>query len=86
MKKQVALKFTDYAVQGTACLKLWGGGEGTIEMRKYHAKDKRGAIAGINDNGFGVEKLTGAIVEMIPNYEGWLDWDNTISFDWKARS
>jgi hypothetical protein len=70
--KNVSLQFRGYIIRGEATLKLWGGGDGVIEMKEYfipedklsHTRIKRS----LNDNGFGCEAITQAVVDIYRVY------------------
>lgn len=72
MTKTVTLKKVGYYVSGTADLTMWGGGNASIDMKpfKTKTKSKKELLAGINDNGFGVESINGAICDVYELFEG----------------
>lgn len=69
-KDTITLEFTGYEVSGTAFLSLWGGGKSTIQMKPYSVKtlDGKEIWEGVNDNGFGVEKIEGAVCHISKIY------------------
>lgn len=71
MKKTVTLKMIGYWITGIADLTMWGGGNGCIEMKPFETKSrsKKALLAGINDNGFGVQSINGAICDIYELYE-----------------
>ena len=76
----LTLKLTGYTVKGTADLTPWGGGNACIEMAPFNVKrtDKRTLLSNINDNGFGVQAINGAICDIYKNYEGTLQYLKTV--------
>ena len=69
--ESITLNFTDYRITGVASVISWGGGQACIEMKPFHIKDiNKISVDDLNDNGFGVEKITGAYVYIEKNYEG----------------
>lgn len=64
IKKEIKSKLIGFAISGVATLSMWGGGTGTIEMRREFIPAKKfskDAILGcVNDNGFGVESIDSA--------------------------
>ena len=61
-----------YDVEGEATLSMWGGGEGTINMKKtrlpveHFSKDN--AIRCVNDHGFGCESIESARIEVTERF------------------
>ncbi len=84
MKKKVedtiVLKFTDYIIKGIADLTPWGGGIACIHMHPFHLSKitKKLLLENLNDSGFGVESINGAICEIYKNYEGTLIYQETM--------
>ena len=76
--KTIILKLTDYVITGTADLTMWDGGNGSIEMEKFHVTKLKDIKEMLNDNGFGVEKINGAVCNIYRNYEGTLKFSRTI--------
>lgn len=76
----ITLKHTGYVVRGMADLTLWGGGNACIVMKPFKLKkiSKKALLANINDNGFGVESINGAICDIWKDYEGHLLFHKTI--------
>lgn len=80
MVKPIELKFTDYMVKGVSDVAMWGGGKGCIIMNSFHLKEtsKKTLLKNINDGGFGVENINGAICDIYRNYEGTLRYYKTV--------
>lgn len=76
--KNITLELTDYVVKGFSDLTLWGGEQGFIEMKSFHVKKLKEIKDNINDNGFGVQKINGAICNIYRNYQGTLHFAHTI--------
>lgn len=72
MKDTLTLELTGYEVRGTVRVSLWGGGEGTLEMKPYILEKltEEDLIKGLNDNGFGVESINGAMCYVNKVYGG----------------
>ena len=68
--KSKTLKREGFYILGVSDLTLWGGGKGSIEMRPFTCKHLRELKEKINDNGFGVEKINGAICDIYRLWEG----------------
>jgi hypothetical protein len=70
--KTITLKKTGYYIQGQADLSLWGGGNASIEMTPFKVKDikEKTLLENINDAGFGVEEINGAICCIYEDFEG----------------
>jgi len=79
MEKQITLSFTDYKIKGVADVTPWGGGNACIEMDSFSAKSLKDEelLSKINDAGFGVESINGAICDIYENYEGTLKFLKT---------
>ena len=77
--KSITLHLTDYVIKGMADLKPWGGGNACIEMASFNVKHLKEIKENINDNGFGVEKINGAICDVYRNYEGTLKYSKTLT-------
>ena len=76
--KSITLNFTDYVIKGIADVKSWGGGNACIEMTPFHVKNLKDIKDNLNDNGFGVEKINGAICNVFRNYQGALIYSRTL--------
>src|ERR1035437_108233 len=77
MKKQIkVLKLTGYKVKGVSDLSMWGGGNASIEMKPFDVDKPTRAnlLNNINDNGFGVQSINGAICDVYKNFEGTLEF------------
>lgn len=72
--KTLILQRTGYVIKGVSDLKPWGGGNACIEMSAFKTKtiQVKEIMQGINDNGFGVEKINGAICDIYEDFEGTL--------------
>jgi|ERR1035437_1697558 hypothetical protein len=73
-QKTLVLKMTGYMVKGTSDLTQWGGGNASIQMSPFKVDkiDKKTLLKNINDAGFGVESINGAICDIYEDYEGTL--------------
>jgi hypothetical protein len=67
--KKVTLKLQGYRITGTADLTPWGGGNASIEMKPFTVKSIKQIPDLINDNGFGVEAINGAICHISRLYD-----------------
>ena len=74
MEKTISLAFTDYVVRGLADVTPWGGGNACIEMDSFRVKSIKEdeLLKNLNDGGFGVERINGAICDIYENYQGTL--------------
>ena len=77
--KSITLNFTDYVIKGIADVTPWGGGNACIEMRPFHVKSLKEIKENLNDNGFGVKNINGAIVDIYHNYEGTLKYSKSLT-------
>ena len=68
--KSKTLRREGFFVSGVADLNLWGGGKGSIEMRPFTCQHLREAREKINDAGFGVENINGAICAVYRLWQG----------------
>jgi len=77
----ITLEFTNYLVKGISDLTMWGGGNSCIVMEAFGLKvlSKKNLLENINDNGFGVESINGAICDVYKNYDGFLKFYKTIA-------
>lgn len=68
----VMLPFEGYVIEGEAMLNLWGGGQGTVDMKCWFIpKDKwcrATLLEGINDGGFGCQSIEWADVWIYKTY------------------
>lgn len=69
--KTITLKKVGYFITGTSDLTPWGGGNACISMRSFTTKKttKRELLKGINDNGFGVRSINGAVCDIWELFE-----------------
>lgn len=81
----VTLKQIGYKFSGTAILNLWGGDQGTIEMKPWIVKgdfDRQKMIEGINDSGFGCESYESAEIWVNKLFDnGYTEFDEIIEID-----
>lgn len=67
------IKQKGFYISGEALLNLWGGGQGTIEMKRYYLPfDKctpKNILRCVNDNGFGCESIESAIIDISIVYD-----------------
>lgn len=83
MKREITLKQVGYRITGTATLNLWGGGQGSIDIKPSILAEltTEGVIKSINDNGFGCESFAGANVDISVLYEGGVgEYMTTVEF------
>ncbi len=70
----ITLYHTGYIVEGESILSMWGGGEGTIDMKPcYIPKDKlskTSLLECVNDAMFGCKSILGATIHIYDDYEG----------------
>lgn len=84
--KELSLQFRGYMVKGEATLKLWGGDTGFIEMKPYFIPEDKLSHTlikqSINDNGFGCEAITQAVIDIYKVYgppsNSYEEFDRTI--------
>lgn len=71
--KSITLKKSGYIVKGVSDLTMWGGGNGCIVMEPFKLKKitKKNILNNLNDNGFGVQSINGAIVNIYENFNGY---------------
>jgi len=74
MAKTLKVKAIGFQVVGMTALALWGGGEGVIPMEPVRLAQESFPTQeqireAINDNGFGVECMEGAVVRVDTLYE-----------------
>ena len=74
MKKTITVQAIGFQIVGLTALALWGGGEGVIPMEPVKLAQEgfptqEQIREAINDNGFGVECMEGAIVRVDTLYE-----------------
>ncbi len=67
--KSKTLQFKGFSVTGMSDLNMWGGGIGCIEMKPFFVKHLKDIKENINDGGFGVESINGAICEIHKVYQ-----------------
>jgi len=77
--KSITLKREGFFVSGVSDLTLWGCGKGSIEMKPFTVSHLKYIKEKINDNGFGVEKINGAICDIFRLYQnGYKEYARTI--------
>lgn len=74
MKKQMTVNQIGFIIVGMSALNLWGGGSGTIPMEPVKLMQNTYPTTeqireAVNDNGFGVESILGAVVRVDTLYE-----------------
>jgi len=81
--KSKTLQFKGFRITGTSDLTLWGGGNASISMNSFfinHLKEMRDKI---NDGGFGVESINGAICNIYKVYQNghgeYVEYSKTIT-------
>ena len=84
MKKQVTLTLTGFTITGEATLEMWGGGQGTIQIRETFLEkelfSKDNILRCVNDNGFGCQGISKADIYVYRVYStGYREYDRTIS-------
>ena len=69
-KKTITLNLVGYEIRGVSDVTAWGGGNACIEMKPFmtDSLEKRDIYGKINDNGFGVESINGAICHVFEVY------------------
>jgi len=75
-QKTITLSLVGYEIRGVSDLTPWGGGNACIEMAPFMTEtpEKRDIYEKINDNGFGVESINGAICHIFEVYAD--EWGN----------
>ncbi len=80
--KKVTLNHVGYYISGLSDLTLWGGGNANIEMKPFTVKRLREIRTKINDNGFGVQNINGAICDVYDLYEhNYKEYNRTITIN-----
>lgn len=71
---------TGYIMRGVSDITLWGGEPASIEMDPVRVRslDEDSLKEHINDAGFGVQSINGAICDIYEDYEGTLKYKETI--------
>ena len=77
--KTLILEKCGYIIKGTADLNLWGGGKGSIKMTSFAVNSLKDIEKNLNDSGFGVEKINGAIVDVYDNFVECLKYRRTLT-------
>ena len=68
--KNLTLNLTGYTIKGIADVTLWGGDSACIKMTPFNVDSIKEIPEKLNDGGFGVEEINGAVVDVYRNYEG----------------
>lgn len=76
--KSITLELTDYVIKGIADITDWYSQGGCIEMKSFNIKSLKEIKDNLNDNGFGVQSINGAICDVYRNYEGTLKYARTL--------
>ena len=78
--KTITLKKIGYIVKGISDLTDWYGQNGCIEMKPFKTKgiSKRTLLKNLNDGGFGVQSINGAICDVYEDFEGTLRYIKTV--------
>ena len=81
--KKVVLSSTDYRIEGEVKVLDWYGQEGTLYMYPYNVDslDLEELKYGINDGGFGVQKILSATIDIYENYESWHVFKDTMEIE-----
>ena len=85
--KKIVLSFTDYRIEGEVRVLDWYGEEGTLYMYPYNVDslDLEEIKAGINDGGFGVQKILSANIDIYENYESWHVYKEAMEIDMEVE-
>jgi len=71
--------------EGEAEITLWGGTEGTIDMKPWQIEDEfdeAEMMKGINDGQFGCQSIDGAVVNVYRLYEnGYKEYEDDFEYD-----
>lgn len=81
--KKIELSFTNYKIDGEVKVIDWYDREGSLYMTPYYVDelDLEQIKEGINDGGFGVQKIKSAIVDIYENYEERLVYKESMEID-----
>jgi hypothetical protein len=63
------LQFKGFRITGISDLTLWGGGNASIQMKPFFVNHLKDIRENINDAGFGVESINGAICDVAKVYK-----------------
>ena len=78
--KDKTLQFIGYSVKGVSDVTPWGGGNACIVMDGFNVNHLREIKKYINDAGFGVEGINGAICDIYARYrDEYKEYIRTIS-------
>jgi len=79
--KTITLKQVGFYVCGISDVTLWMGGGACIEMEPFTVKEinRKEILWNVNDNGFGVQSVNGAVCDIYELYEhGHKEYTETI--------
>ena len=76
----LTLKKVGYVIKGISDLTSWGGGNACIEMNPFKVSNirEKTLLKNLNDNGFGVQSINGAICDIYEDFEGTLRYYKTM--------
>ena len=75
----ITLKQQGYLIKGVSDLTPWGGGNAAIQMTSFKVSTLKEIKDGINDGGFGVENINGAVCDVYRLYKGNGEYDSDYS-------
>lgn len=71
-KKEITLEMTGWVIKGTCAVSLWGGGDGSTNMRPSFIPigkmTKANLIGAVNDGGFGVQSIDEVLMDIYSSY------------------
>ena len=83
MPKEITLRQTGWYLKGTSRIHLWGGGYGNIKMDgrfiPLGQMTRDNFMRCINDGQYGCQDIDSAVVDVYVQYEGYREYDRTIS-------
>jgi len=77
--KTLTLNKQGYIIKGIADLTCWGGGNGCIKMKSFRVKSLKEIKNNLNDNGFGVQSINGAICDIYDDFGKIIQYRRTIT-------
>jgi hypothetical protein len=69
MVKELVCRFEHYEVSGYALILDWSGNIGFIEMKRFCVKSYSDIESGLNDNGFGCQRMIACFASVYACYE-----------------
>ena len=66
--KTITLNKVGYLIKGVADVKPWGGRQACIDMEPFKVKHLKDIKENLNDGGFGVESINGAVVYIYEDF------------------